>query len=327
MEELALEYKKVLDQHQVVIAGDPFDQLKQAIGNIIDSWASKRTIAYRKQLQIADEWGTAVLVQKMVMGNRSRKSGSGVVFTHNPKLKKPGINLYGDFTLCSQGEDIVAGLVYPLPVSEHQRAVDYPDSDTSLEKDFPAIFQRLREIAVDLIESKGFNNQEIEFTFESEKPEDLYILQIREQNIVKAEKRAIFNLPAEEMQLVGRGIGVGGGCLSAMICFDLDDLNTFRRKNAGAGLILVRPDTVPDDIQMIFKCDGLVTSRGGVTSHAAVAAEKLGKVCIVNCKDLVVDDLKKNCHFGNFKFKEGDWLSIDGTLGAIYAGKYPVTYI
>lgn len=327
MKELALEYKKVLDEHQVVLIADPFVQLKQAIGNIIDSWSSSRTVAYRKHLQIADEWGTAVLVQKMVMGNRSRRSGSGVVFTHNPKLKKPGINLYGDFTLCSQGEDIVAGLVYPLPVSENQRSVDYPDSETSLEKDFPAIYGRLREIAVDLIEKHGFNNQEIEFTFESEKPEDLYILQIREQNIMQPQKRAVFDLPAEKLLPVGRGIGVGGGCMSGRICFDLEDLNLYSNSEPDSGLILVRPDTVPDDIQMIFKCNGLVTSRGGVTSHAAVAAEKLGKVCIVNCKDLNVDDDQKICHFGRSLFKVGDWLSLDGTLGTIYAGKYPVTYI
>jgi pyruvate, orthophosphate dikinase len=94
-----------------------------------------------------------VLVQKMVMGNRSKRSGSGVVFTHNPKLKKPGINLYGDFTLCSQGEDIVAGLVYPLPISESQRVDDFPDSDISLESDFPQIYKRLRELAVELIEN------------------------------------------------------------------------------------------------------------------------------------------------------------------------------
>ncbi|MDZ4133239.1 MAG: PEP/pyruvate-binding domain-containing protein, partial [Dethiobacteria bacterium] len=116
MHELALEYKKTLNDHGVVIVEKPFEQLKMAINNIFESWSSQRAIAYRKHLQIADEWGTAVLVQKMVMGNRSKRSGSGVVFTHNPKLKKPGINLYGDFTLCSQGEDIVAGLVYPLPI-------------------------------------------------------------------------------------------------------------------------------------------------------------------------------------------------------------------
>ncbi|MDW7738939.1 MAG: PEP/pyruvate-binding domain-containing protein [Bacillota bacterium] len=327
MKELALEYKKALNDHGVFIIENPFEQLKQAINNIFKSWSSPRTIAYRKHLQIADEWGTAVLVQKMVMGNRSKRSGSGVAFTHNPKLKKPGINLYGDFTLCSQGEDIVAGLVYPLPISESQRTENFVESEISLETSFPGIFNRLREIAVQLIEEYGFNNQEIEFTFESEDPTDLYILQIREQNIIQQEKMMIFSTPVEEMQFIGRGIGVGGGCLSGMVSFDMEDLQINRKQWPEEKHILIRPDTVPDDIQMIFICDGLVTSRGGVTSHAAVAAEKLGKVCVVNCKELMVDDRLKQCLINGFKIRARDKISIDGRVGSIYAGSYPVQYI
>jgi len=327
MKELALEYKKTLNDHGVFIVENPFDQLKQAINNIFNSWSSERTVAYRRHLQIADEWGTAVLVQKMVMGNRSKRSGSGVVFTHNPKLKKPGINLYGDFTLCSQGEDIVAGLVYPLPISESQRSDDYPESDISLESAFPRIYERLREIATELIEKYSFNNQEIEFTFESEDPEDLYILQIREQNIVQQEKTAVFSISDAEMAPLGRGIGVGGGALSGVVSFDMEDLNENKRGHPDKHHILIRPDTVPDDIQMIFMCDGLITSRGGVTSHAAVAAEKLGKVCIVNCKELVVDEQQKQCSINNTLVRKGDLLSIDGRLGTIYSGSYPVVYV
>ncbi len=327
MKELALEYKKTLNEHGVFIAEDPYDQLRQAINNIFYSWSSQRTIAYRKHLQIADEWGTAVLVQKMVMGNRSKRSGSGVVFTHNPKLKKPGINLYGDFTLCSQGEDIVAGLVYTMPISESQRTDDYPESDFSLESEFPTIYKRLHEIATGLIEKYGFNNQEIEFTFESEQPEDLYILQIREQNIVQQEKEAVFSVPIEDMVPVGRGIGVGGGAMSGLISFDMDDLINNKHRYPGENHILVRPDTVPDDIQMIFMCDGLVTSRGGVTSHAAVAADKLGKVCVVNCEELVVNDQEKYCIINDFEFRKGDAISIDGKWGNIYAGSYPVQHV
>lgn len=326
MKELALEYKKILDEHGVDIPGDPFEQLKQAIGTIFDSWSSERTIAYRKHLQIADEWGTAVLVQKMVMGNRSRRSGSGVVFTHNPKLKKPGINLYGDFTPCSQGEDIVSGLVYTLPVSENQREDNYHQSEISLEKSFPRIYKRLQEIAVELIEKHGFNNQEIEFTFESDSPENLYILQIREQSIMSREKIALFDTPPDEMIFLGKGIGVGGGCMNGRISFDMEDLVANKEQYPEAKHILIRPDTVPDDIQMIFMCDGLVTSRGGVTSHAAVAAEKLGKVCIVNCKNLVVNDIEKYCTINGYTIKKGETISIDGNIGSIYYGSYPIRY-
>lgn len=327
MKEVAKEYKKVLNEHGVFIAENPLSQLKQAIVNVFESWSSKRAIAYRKHMQIADEWGTAVIVQKMVMGNRSKKSGSGVVFTHDPRLKKPGINLYGDFTLCSQGEDIVAGLVYTMPVSESQRQNGYHDSEISLESAFPQIYQRLREIAVELIEKHGYNHQEIEFTFESEDPKDLYLLQIREQNIIHQEKTAVFSTPMEEMKLLGKGIGIGGGCLSGIISINMDDLMENKKKYPEERHILVRPDTVPDDIQMIFICDGLVTSRGGVTSHAAVTAQKLGKVCVVNCKELVVDDRKKQCRIGSEILRPGEALSIDGKTGSIFKGKYEIKYV
>lgn len=327
MKELARAYQEALNENGVFIVDDPLAQLKQAINNVFDSWSAKRAVAYRKHLQIADEWGTAVIVQKMVMGNRSKRSGSGVAFTHNPKLKKPGINLYGDFTLCSQGEDIVAGLVYTLPVSESQREDGYHHCRFSLESAFPRIYKRLYEIATELIEKYNFNNQEIEFTFESEDPDDLYILQIREQSIIQKEKTAVFSAAAGEMKLIGKGIGAGGGCMSGMVSFDMEDLLNNKKRYPAENHILVRPDTVPDDIQMIFICDGLVTGRGGVTSHAAVAAGQLGKVCVVNCRELVVNDREKRCQINNQVIEKGNLISIDGNLGHIYLGRYPVKYI
>lgn len=324
MKELAMEYKEILHKNGVSIEENPLKQLRQAIISVFDSWSSDRAMAYRNHMQIAHEWGTAVILQKMVMGNRSGNSGSGVVFTHNPKLKKPGINLYGDFTICSQGEDIVSGLVYTMPISEIQREDDYQDCDFSLETAFPEIYRRLREMATELIEKHGFNHQEIEFTFESEKPEDLYLLQIREQNIIRKEKTAVFKTPPEEMIMIGKGIGVGGGCISGIVSFDIEDLEKNKKRYPEESHILVRPDTVPDDIQTIFMCDGLVTSRGGVTSHAAVTAQKLGKVCIVNCKELMVDDEKKQCYINNHVLKNGDNMSIDGTVGSIYKGSYVI---
>jgi len=323
MREIALAYKRVLNENGVFIDEDPFSQLKQAINSVLNSWSSARAIAYRKHMQIAEEWGTAVIVQKMVMGNRSQKSGSGVVFTRNPKINAPGINLYGDFTLCSQGEDIVAGLVYTLPISESQRKDDYHDCPISLESAFPQIYRRLREIAAILIERYGYHHQEIEFTFESEDPADLYLLQIKEQNMVPKDM-AIFASPPEEMILIGKGIGAGGGCISGIVSFDMEDLLQNKQKFPEERHILIRPDTVPDDIQMIFLCDGLVTSRGGVTSHAAVTAEKLGKVCVVNCKELVVYDQQKQCQINDYIIKTGDAISIDGKVGSIYLGRYQI---
>jgi len=318
MKELAYKYKSVLLDRGIEIVEDPWEQLRNAIRNVFESWNSDRTKAYRRHMQIADEWGTAVIIQKMVMGNRSSHSGSGVAFTHNPKLKKPGINLYGDFTVCSQGEDVVSGLVYTMPVSEVQREDEYKDCEISLQSEFPHVYQRLHEIATELKDKYGFNHQEIEFTFESENPEDLYLLQIREQNITpQDEGMECFYVPEEE-QILGRGIGIGGGCLTGVVSFDIDDLNYNQENYPDYYHILIRPDTVPDDIQAIFMCDGLITSRGGVTSHAAVTAQKLGKVCIVNCKELVVNEAQKKCSVNGHDLATGDVISLDGGAGVIY---------
>lgn len=327
IEYLAKEYKKTLLGAGIEIHEDPLTQLRQAILTVLESWNSPRAKSYREHLQIADEWGTAVIIQEMVMGNRTKGSGSGVVFTHNPKLNKPGINLYGDFTLCSQGEDIVAGLVHTLPISESQRKEDYPHSNKSLQSAFPDIYEALKQLAYRLINQYGYANQEIEFTFESPDPADLYILQTREQIISKKERTPVFDLPADKRTLLGRGIGIDGGCLSGRVCIDMADLIQSKVDYPQEGTILLRPDTIPDDIPKIFKCDGLVTSRGGVTSHSAVTASKLGKVCVVNCKALAVDDDKKTATIQGKKLFPGDLISIDGNSGNIYKGAYPIIYV
>ncbi len=326
MRELTASYKKALTEHGVQIQKEPFAQLRQALLTVLHSWDSERARSYRRHLQIADEWGTAVIIQTMVMGNRSMQSGSGVVFTHNPKLSKPGVNLYGDFTLRSQGEDIVAGLVHTLPIAESQRE-DYADARLSLQSAFPALYNQLKDYAWKLIYDHGFSNQEIEFTFESADPKDLYVLQTREQIISNREKEPVFAANPQDMDLVGRGIGIDGGCMTGEICFDMDDLQRHKREQPDEKAILMRPDTVPDDIPKIFLCDGLVTSRGGVTSHSAVTAAKLGKVCIVNCKELVVDDVEKKCTIGSAVLHAGDVLSIDGKSGKLFRGRYPIEYI
>lgn len=327
MKEIVNEYKNVLKEKGITIHQDPFIQLRQALNIVLDSWDTERAQAYREHLQIAEEWGTAIIIQKMVMGNKSSNSGSGVVFTHNPKLSKPGINLYGDYTPCSQGEDIVAGLVHPLPVSESQRMEDYKGASESLESRFPEIYKQLFEYAKQLIYEHGFSNQEIEFTFESEKPEDLYILQTREQIITSKEKTPVFCENPSNMIFLGQGIGIGSDCLTGRVAFDKEDLLKLKAEFPGEKQILVRPDTIPDDIPKILICHGLITSRGGVTSHAAVTAGKLRKVCIVNCKDLIVNDKEKECTLGKKKLKVGDIISIDGKTGNIYLGDYKIIYI
>ena len=324
MKEMAQAYRQLMEERKIHVIDDPTEQLMYTVRSVMDSWDSRRARSYRKHLRIADEWGTAVIIQKMVMGNRSKRAGSGVFFTHNPRINRPGIHPYGDFTLCSQGEDIVSGLVYPLPISEDQRKDGYAQSDCSLQSAFPLVYEQLLHYARLLIEEYGFNHQEIEFTFESDQPQDLYILQIREQNIHRQKGQSEFSQPPSLDRLLGRGIGIHGGCLSGRVVFTDEDFARFRHYELKTPLILLRPDTVPDDIPMIFQSDGLLTSRGGVTSHAAVTAAKLGKVCIVNCRDLKVNEIKKEAIINGVTIRAGDYLSLDGNSGSIYKGWNPV---
>lgn len=324
MRETCYAYEKVLNDHGIHIEKDPIRQLKQAILSVIDSWSTESAVYYRDHLQIADEWGTAVVVQKMILGNLSANSGTGVVFTNSPFNGKSGINLYGDFAICSQGEDVVSGLVNTLPITEQQRKKYGSDSKISLESAFPDIYERLLAIAREMIEQHGYTHQEIEFTFESNDPDSLYILQTRNQNLKKQKTQSRFVSAADSMKLIGSGIGISGGALAGTLAFDMDDINAIREKNPQEKIILVRPDTVPDDIPLIFNCDGLITAKGGATSHAAVTAASLGKVCIVSCKSLSVDDEGKRCRVNGGSYTLGDKISIDGSLGFIYDGFHEV---
>ena len=326
MREMAYAYKQVLADERVYFEEDPWEQLKLAIMSVFDSWDSERAIVYRNHLQIADQWGTAVVIQQMVLGNLDEYSGTGVVFTHNPLIQKPGIYLNGDFTLCSQGEDIVAGLVHALPVSVYQKNLTGRDNQQSMEELLPEIYGRLREIATDLVDKKGFNHQEIEFTFESPDPNDLYILQIRDQDTRKTEKLQVFVDTIPKKKLLGRGIGGGGGALNGRLAIDMNDIMELRKKHPEDPCILMRPDTVPDDIPIIFECDGLVAARGGTTSHAAVTAARLGKVCVLNCKTLHVNEQEKKCTINDVILVPGDKVSIDGFSGNIYEGHYKTDY-
>lgn len=323
MKQIALSYRKALDDHQVYFEQDLLKQVKYTINCVFDSWDSHRAKVYRKNLNIADDWGTAVIVQKMILGNLNYTSGTGVVFTQNPHRERPGVHLYGDFTLCSQGEDIVAGLVTPLPVGESQRKYLNHEGD-SLQTKLPDIYKRIHQIATKMTEDLGFSPQEIEFTFESEDANELFILQTRDQDLHQPTRINVFSTPAEKMKLVGRGIGIGGSAMNGLLAIDKDDLASLAKKYPGERVILVRPDTVPDDIGMIFGCDGLLTAKGGATSHAAVTAVRLGKTCVVNCVDMIVNDVLKECNINGQQFKPGDKIAIDGHHGNIFKGHYPI---
>lgn len=326
MKEVAFDYKAILKSHDVYFEEDPFKQMKIAIATVIDSWFSKNAGEYRKHMQIAGGWGTAVLVQKMILGNKSKRSGTGVVFTSSPFVKNPsaGITLYGDFVLCSQGEDVVSGLVHTLPITEKQRQAHYKESPLSLESGFPKIYAKLRENAVKLIETYGFAHQDIEFTFESDDAADLYLLQIRNQNLKNQKTQLYFETSPPLHKVLGRGIGISPDLLSGVLAFDYEDILHIKEEMPGKKIILARPDTVPDDIPLIFECDGLLTARGGATSHAAVTAANLGKACIVGVTNLSVDELNKTCTIGTHQLVVGDPVTLNGQNGQLFHGHYKI---
>jgi pyruvate, orthophosphate dikinase len=326
MRHIAFTYKDVLLEHGVTIEEDPFRQLSQAILSVLDSWYTDRAKVYRSKLSIAEDWGTAVVVQQMVLGNLNYDSGTGVMFTRDPFSREPGIALYGDFTICSQGEDIVGGLVHVLPISEQQRKRANSPQELSLERNFPEIYEQLHQYAKELVYDRGFGHQEIEFTFETKRAEDLYILQTRDHSVLHESEMPVFDCPPGTLHPAGTGLGIGGGAMVGIVCFDMSDLEKQRNIHPESHMVLVRPDTVPDDIGMIFECDGLLTARGGAASHAAVTAVRLRKTCVVDCRDLIVDEANHTCTIGPHRWSAGDSIAIDGRLGFIYTGTHPICY-
>jgi len=328
MREIAYQYKEIMADHGVSLIQQPFEQLIRAIQIVLESWFAQRAEDYRQHLGIADQWGTSVIVQRMVFGNLNEQSGSGVVMTSSPIGSEASFDLYGDYNVCSQGEDVVSGLVNPLPITLSQQQHESSNSGgSSLQVQFPDIYAKLKSAATFLVEEQGYAHQEIEFTFESERIEDLYILQTRNMVFAENERVQVF-VTSESLKnsVLGRGIGAGGGALSGMVAFTSADIQELRSRDPDCSVILVRPDTVPEDFSLIAQADGLLTARGGCTSHAAVAAQRLGKTCVVNCRTLRVEEGRRRAELNGRKFRYGEWLSIDGRQGTIYQGDFPVQY-
>ena len=325
MKELAIAYKQLLLNNGITVPEDPMEQLLTSINRIIDSWNSSRAKTYRDIMGISDDWGTAVTVQTMVFGNIHENAGAGVTFTRSLRGISDGnmIQLWGDFTPGNQGEDVVAGLVKTHPISVVQAKYENRPVTASLEYLFPNIYKALKEeVAAFLIHKRKWTHQEIEFTFEGPTQSDLYILQTRDMALGSRQKTTVLDINEKNShQFAGRGIGIGGGAMVGRIVFSVEEIHKWRVIEPDTHLIVVRNDTVPDDIREINEADGLLTSKGGSTSHAAVVAHRLGKTCVVGCSELICSEDEQRCQINEFKFQTGDFISIDGDEGAVYSGK------
>ena len=322
MQIVALAYKQSILDSGGAVLDDPMDQLYMTIDSVFASWDSDKAKTYRKIMGISDDWGTAVTIQSMVFGNISQQSGTGVIFTHNPRWSGDRVRLWGDFTIGNQGEDVVSGLVNTLPISIFQQEVEMRNTDITLETHFPDIYAELKNWVIDLIEKKGWTPQEMEFTFESPAAKDLFILQTRDMAMRERKKVPAFE-PEDIIsnRFLGHGIGVSGGAMAGRLVFTLEEIESWRMQEPQTSLILVRGDTVPDDIREIFAADGLLTARGGLTSHAAVVAHRLGKTCVVGCGTLICYEKEKRCEFNGRMLLSGDAISIDGLEGSVYQGR------
>ncbi|MBF0138453.1 MAG: PEP-utilizing enzyme [Magnetococcus sp. DMHC-1] len=328
MQELADAYEAATREMGIVIPEDPWEQLLASIQQVVQSWNALKAKDYRRILGIANDWGTAVVLQTMIFGNVSQESGTGVLFTANPGQRLSRVMLWGDFTPGNQGEDIVGGLVATQPVSVEQCLSDGRDPNTSLERCFPEIHAELLRYAKTLIYDQRWSPQEIEFTFDGPRLENLWLLQTRDM-ATTAEKTHVvrrFKVNARTGDpLLAQGIGVSGGALCGRAVFNLDQIQSLRAEDPDTPLILIRYDTVPEDIKEIYLTQGLLTARGGQTSHASIVAARLKKTCVVGCEALNVRGAERDHgELGGHPVRCGDRISLDGRRGLVLAGWHEV---
>jgi pyruvate,orthophosphate dikinase len=326
MKELALDYQKVILSAGISIPDDPWLQLTGAVDIVLNSWNTTKTREYRALMDASDSWGTAVIIQAMVFGNLRQEAGSGVVFTAHPYRKVSRVALWGDYAIGDQGEDIVSGLVTTYPASVEQAGIDGRSQENTLEIRFPEIYTALLELSRELVYENRWNPQEIEFTFESADAKDFYILQTRDMiTIKKKENLFVFENPETlKPSFLGKGIGVSGSALSGRAVFTHENIEQILREDPHSTLILIRQDTVPEDIKEISLAHGLLTARGGQTSHAAVVATQLEKTCIVGCKDLRVYESEQRCQINGHDIRFGEEVSIDGRKGLFLKGSHAI---
>ena len=310
---------------------EPRVQLMEAVKAVFRSWDNERAIVYRRMNDIPGDWGTAVNVQSMVFGNMGNTSGTGVAFTRNPSTGAKGI--YGEYLINAQGEDVVAGIRTPQPI-------------TRLEEDLPECYEEFLKIA-NRLEEHYRDMQDMEFTIENGK---LYFLQTRngkrtaqaalqiacdlvdegmitpQEAVSRIEAKSLDQLlhPAfdpdalKKGTVMGQALPASPGAAAGKIYFTAEEAK--EAHEAGERVILVRLETSPEDIEGMHAAEGILTVRGGMTSHAAVVARGMGTACISGCGDIVIDEKKKQFTLGGKTYFEGDYISLDGSTGKIYDG-------
>ena len=330
---LVTEFKKLVKQRTgKAFPNNPWDQLRGSVGAVFSSWMNDRAIVYRRKYNIPAEWGTAVNVQSMVFGNTSENSGSGVAFTRDPAT---GENVFwGEFMMNAQGEDVVAGVRTPNPVAD-------------LKKVMPSAHKELMRICK-VLEKHFRDVQDFEFTIEEE---TVYMLQTRNGKrtglaavriaceMVKEKlitwKDAIKRIPADDLdqllapvfdqsavkkvKAIAKGLPAGPGAATGKVYFNADRAEAAKAK--GEEVLLVRLETSPEDLRGMIAANGILTARGGVSSHAALVAREMGKICVCGAAEVQINYAKRTMKIGKLNFKEGDFLSIDGTSGEIYPGE------
>ncbi len=324
---------------------DPHAQLWGAIGAVFGSWMNQRAITYRRLHRIPESWGTAVNVQAMVFGNMGQSSATGVAFTRNPSTGEK--RLYGEFLINAQGEDVVAGIRTPQEISEAARSESGSDKP-SMEAAMPEAFAELLRIHA-VLEKHYCDMQDLEFTVEQGK---LWMLQTRsgkrtakaalriavelaneklisrQQAVARIDPASLDQLlhptidPAAERKVIATGLPASPGAACGEIVFSPDEAELLRGQ--GHKVILVRVETSPEDIHGMHAAEGILTTRGGMTSHAAVVARGMGKPCVSGAGALRVDYRAQTMTSGGVTLKKGDTLTIDGSTGQVLAGKVPM---
>ena len=332
LQEIVLAYKALVkEKTKADFPNDPRQQLLGAINAVFGSWNNPRAIHYRRMNKISESLGTAVNVQTMVFGNMGNTSGTGVGFTRNPSTGEK--EFYGEFLINAQGEDVVAGIRTPTPIRE-------------LERVMPECYRQLREIT-DRLERHYRDMQDFEFTIQEGR---LYMLQTRngkrtgkaavtiaadmvreglitpEDAVMRVEPSQLEQLlhpildPKAKVKELTQGLPASPGAVSGRIVFSADDAVEMAPKGR---VVLVRKETVPDDIHGMEVAVGILTSRGGMTSHAAVVARGMGKCCVVGAESISIDERNKVLTAGGKQLREGAWITLEGSTGKVFEGEVP----